>query len=247
MAALPRRPEVTVTASSITSLVGIDSMTVYKHRNLRTTRIERRTVASIPPAYRGRDDFTVMCSRGSELAAWRRCNRIELLCRRRGVNRDAPIGWVARNRPTAIAAFAQSGDAWQDGGSITAETRLLQHSAEELSRHRNFRPSLGDAEDWADAGVIDAAAQSGTLGICIAGLDQRDITLVPSLTRVGPGPHRAPMPGYVLERLTSGTTGSPKRIPVLESVLVPSLQSGEQNAVKQNRGNCGSNHRRRFC
>ena len=38
------------------------------------------------------------------------------------------------------------------------------------------------------------------------------------------------MPGYVLERLTSGTTGSPKRIPVLESVLVPSLQSGEQNA-----------------
>jgi len=36
----------------------------------------------------------------------------------------------------------------------------------------------------------------------------------------------------VLERLSSGTTGAPKRIPVLESVLIPSLQSAEQNGAR---------------
>ena len=34
----------------------------------------------------------------------------------------------------------------------------------------------------------------------------------------------------MLERLTSGTTGPPKRIPVSEDVLIPSLTAGEQGS-----------------
>ena len=34
----------------------------------------------------------------------------------------------------------------------------------------------------------------------------------------------------MLERLTSGTTGPPKRIPVSEDVLIPSLKAGEQSS-----------------
>jgi acyl-CoA synthetase (AMP-forming)/AMP-acid ligase II len=34
----------------------------------------------------------------------------------------------------------------------------------------------------------------------------------------------------VLERLTSGTTGPPKRIPVSEDILIPSLKAGEQSS-----------------
>ena len=186
-------------------------------------RIER--VLSLDPPAIAVETTTGHCS-WEQLAAG--AAAIESLLCRSGVSRDAPIGWVARNRPTAIAAFASL----VMHGRMVVPLRPKPTSAtfrEELSAQK-LQAIVGDAEDWADAGVIAAAAQSGTLGICVAGLDQGDITLVPGLTRIGPGPHRAPMPGYVLERLTSGTTGSPKRIPVLESVLVPSLQSGEQNA-----------------
>ena len=146
-----------------------------------------------------------------------------------GVSADAPIGWVARNRPTAVAAFASL----VMHGRMVVPLRPKATSAtfrEELATQK-LQAVLGDAEDWDDAGAVGAAVQAGSVGIRLAGLRAADVTLLPTLARIGRGPHRAAMPGYVLERLTSGTTGSPKRIPVLESVLVPSLQSGEQTAA----------------
>jgi long-chain acyl-CoA synthetase len=163
-----------------------------------------------------------------ELAA--AAQAIEVLIRDTGVARDAPIGWVARNRPAAIAAFASL----VMHGRMVVPLRPKQTSAtfrEELAAQK-LQAILGDDEDWADTGAVDTAVETGSIGICMAGLSPADITVLPGLSKVGPGPHRPPMPGYVLERLTSGTTGSPKRIPVLESVLVPSLQSGEQTVAK---------------
>jgi long-chain acyl-CoA synthetase len=79
---------------------------------------------------------------------------------------------------------------------------------------------------------VAAAAEAGTLGIVVTGSSPVRASVHPQLSAVGVGPHRQPMPGYILERLTSGTTGAPKRIPVREDALIPSLQSAEQRGSR---------------
>src|SRR6266478_4733558 len=139
-------------------------------------------------------------SRWADLA--HAAERIEQVLQQAGIAPDMPVGWVARNRASAIFP-------------------------DELAAQK-LRAVVGDVDDWADQDAIAAAAKAGSLGIAVVGSSSFDVRVVPELSRAGAGPHRSPMPGYVLERLTSGTTGPPKRIPVLESVLVPSLQSAEQ-------------------
>ena len=72
---------------------------------------------------------------------------------------------------------------------------------------------IGDAEDWADPEAVSAALQSGTLGICLRGTSHFDVRLVPSLERVGPGPHR-PLRGHPLPQAGEGVmshSGHPAR------------------------------------
>jgi long-chain acyl-CoA synthetase len=167
---------------------------------------------------------------GHTVATWgdlsRAAEEIERLLLRNGVGRDAPVGWVARNRPAAVASFVSL----LIGGWMVVPLRPRQASATfaaELAAQR-LCAVLADDEDWAEEGVVAAAAQAGTLGIIVSGASPVRTSVHPQLSMVGAGPHRQPMPGYILERLTSGTTGAPKRIPVQEDVLIPSLQSAEQ-------------------
>lgn len=142
-----------------------------------------------------------------------------------GIDRSEPIGWAARNRPTAVAAFV----------ALVANERMVVplRPAYALANFRDdiraqrLKAVIGDPEDWSGEGVIAAAREAGTLGIELSG-PPFSARLVPGLSTIGPGPHRASTSGYVLERLTSGTTGAPKRIPVRQDVLVPSLRSGAQ-------------------
>ena len=154
-------------------------------------------------------------------------DEVERVLTSAGVARDAPIGWVAHNRPAAVAAFSSL----LIHGRMVVPLRPKLTSAtfcEELTAQR-LQAVIADEGDWLDGSAVRAAADAGSFGVMIGGTS-RSVRVVPELRRVGGGPHRAPMPGYVLERLTSGTTGSPKRIPVLESVLVPSLRSGNPKA-----------------
>lgn len=156
--------------------------------------------------------------------------RIDQLLVDAGVDRLAPIGWVARNRPAAVAGFVSL----IVSGRMVVPLRPRQAAgtlAAEIAGQR-LCAVLADSDDWAEEGVDQAAAEAGTLGIVVSGANPVEVSLHSRLLSVGTGPHRAPMPGYVLERLTSGTTGAPKRIPVKEDVLVPSLQSAEQRNSK---------------
>jgi acyl-CoA synthetase (AMP-forming)/AMP-acid ligase II len=143
-----------------------------------------------------------------------------------GVAADAPIGWVARNRVASVAAFA----ALVRHGRMVVPLRpnLAPEAFCEELRAQRLQAVLADQDDWRVPGAQEAAREVGSVGIVVSGETALSVEPVAGLEAVGPGPHRAPMPGYVLERLTSGTTGAPKRIPVLEDVLVPSLRSGEQ-------------------
>jgi len=160
--------------------------------------------------------------------------RIEALLVEAGVDRSAPIGWVARNRPAAVAGFV----------SLIVNARMVvplrpRQAAGTLAAEiatQRLCAVLADRDDWSEDGVVQAAAGTGTLGIVVTGAAPFEVSLHPQLTQVGEGPHRDAMPGYVLERLTSGTTGAPKRIPVREEVLIPSLQSAEQRGGGKDQG-----------
>lgn len=150
---------------------------------------------------------------------------IEALLAGAGIPKDAPIGWAARNRPAAVAGFV----ALLLNGRMVAPLRpayAVANFRDDIAAQR-LAAVIGDSEDWSGEGVVAAAREAGTLGIELSGPPFR-AHLVDGLETVGPGPHRDPMPGYVVERLTSGTTGAPKRIPVLQNVLIPALVSGAQ-------------------
>jgi long-chain acyl-CoA synthetase len=151
---------------------------------------------------------------------------VERALQQAGICPQMPVGWVAHNRPAAVAAFA----ALIMNGRMVVPLRPRQTSAtlpQELTEQRLIAV-IADGEDWDTEGAQAAAAAVGTFGIAVTQRPAIEVRIMPQLSHAGPGPHRPPMPGYVLERLTSGTTGAPKRIPVLETVLIPSLQSGEQ-------------------
>jgi acyl-CoA synthetase (AMP-forming)/AMP-acid ligase II len=150
---------------------------------------------------------------------------IEAQLEQAGIARTAPIGWAARNRPAAVAGFI----ALIANGRMVVPLRpayAVANFREDIVAQK-LQAVLGDTDDWAGDGVVEAARAAGTVGIEIAG-PPFTVRLVPGLESVGPGPHREPLPDFVLERLTSGTTGAPKRIPVKQDVLIPSLKSGEQ-------------------
>ncbi len=149
--------------------------------------------------------------------------RLEVL----GVPKDAPVGWVARNRPAGVAAFV----ALLRAGRPIAPLRPNQSVAgfcEEI-RAQRLMAIVGDREDWSLPGVAEAAKSAGSAGICVDEADGRyAVTLYSGLENVGPGPHRDPAPGMVVERLSSGTTGPPKRIPVDVDKMMPALRQTEE-------------------
>lgn len=157
-------------------------------------------------------------------------DRIEQLLDDAGIEREAPVGWAARNRPSAVASFI----ALIRGGRMVAPLRpafALASFREDIEAQK-LKAVIGDPDDWAGEGVVEAARQAGSLGIEIT-QSPFAVRLVPGLEAPGPGPHRAAMPDYVLERLTSGTTGAPKRIAVKQEILMPSLSAGEQRPGEQ--------------
>lgn len=149
---------------------------------------------------------------------------VEALLLKAGVADGAPVGWSACNRPTAIVSFI----ALIMSGRMVVPLRPSFGSAsfaDDISVQQ-LQAVIGDAKDWSDHGARAAAQKVGSAAIEISGPPFAS-RLLSGLETVGPGLHREITPGFILERLTSGTTGAPKRIPVSQDVLIPSLRSGK--------------------
>lgn len=131
--------------------------------------------------------------------------QIDATLRAAQVERNTPIGWVAHNRPAAVAAFASL----VMNEHMVVPLRPPQTSAslpEEITAQR-LQAVIADESDWARQDVRDAAAAAGSMGIAVTGWSPITVRPVSGCARVGAGPHRPSTPGIVLERLTSGTTG----------------------------------------
>ncbi|MBV9996745.1 MAG: long-chain fatty acid--CoA ligase [Caulobacteraceae bacterium] len=152
---------------------------------------------------------------------------VEAELARLGIAKDAPIGWVARNRPASVAGFV----ALLRAGRPIAPLRpnqAPQGFCEEI-RGQRLKAIVSNGDDWEISGVVEAARDAGSAGVRIdEAAPGFRVAGVPGLSAVGAGPHRADAPGLVVERLSSGTTGAPKRIPVYADKVLPTLQQTEE-------------------
>jgi acyl-coenzyme A synthetase/AMP-(fatty) acid ligase len=137
------------------------------------------------------------------------------------------IGWAAQNSPAGVAGMT---------GLVIADhcaAILNPHMAakilcEEILRQR-FPVVIGDPKFWAIEGVPAAVKEAGGAGVVVTwDAEAANASPYPGLELVGPGPHREPMPDVIVERLSSGTTGPPKRSPQTREAVMNSLVLGER-------------------
>jgi acyl-coenzyme A synthetase/AMP-(fatty) acid ligase len=129
------------------------------------------------------------------------------------------VGWAAVNTPSAVASLAALVVSEHCIGILNPHMapKIL---TEELLTQR-FPVIVGDQSFWAIPGLAAAAKEAGSAGVVLTWKGTTATAVpYPGLERLGAGPHRPPMPDTVLERLSSGTTGPPKRSPqTLESTM----------------------------
>ena len=141
-----------------------------------------------------------------------------------GLEKDAPIGVMLRNRPQHIGALL----------AIIATRRCLvtlnpSRPAAELSAELlelKLPAIIADAEDWARPELTAAMKELGSLALTLHGDETKSVSVdyKPS-EKLNSNQFHAPMPDIAVEMLTSGTTGAPKRIPLPYKNLESSIDA----------------------
>ncbi|HLG88447.1 MAG TPA: class I adenylate-forming enzyme family protein [Alphaproteobacteria bacterium] len=147
-----------------------------------------------------------------------------------GIAANVPVGIVARNRVFQVASIL----ALVAYGRPITMLHAFQ-SPEALATdigNVKLAAIIAERQDWSDAAVA-AARDVGTVGVALTGELGSALAIVPGLDRLGPGPHRTASAEPTIELLTSGTTGTPKRVPIKFSVLSRGVASGTLGAADQ--------------
>ena len=146
-----------------------------------------------------------------------------------GIDPDAPVGVLIRNRPGHLSALI--GLVLADRPIVTVNPLLPDDVIAGEIRKLNLQAVVADTDDWS-APIRRAAAETGTAGLSLSP-DEPRIAHTEGLERRGPGPFRDPAPGVIVEMLTSGTTGTPKRISIRTSDFAASLAGGVWSARQE--------------
>ena len=148
----------------------------------------------------------------------RDANRVnELLCAS-GINANAPVAFVPRNRPSSIAALL----------GLLANGRTIRmiyafQSAEAISRdivRLQTAAVILDAADIADA-IVETLVAEGLAGIVLAedSIEPIEGAEMASSNAAGLQGPQEPL----IEILTSGTTGPPKQFPIRHQMIAEKL------------------------
>lgn len=140
-----------------------------------------------------------------------------------GIPAGAPVGVLVRNRPVHVATYV---------ALVLSERTIVTLNpmqpasvlAEDMAGLR-LPCIVAEAEDWNDA-LTAAAKDAGSAGITLGAAVGDPVGCVAGLETPGSGPHRTAKPGTLVEMLTSGTTGKPKRIPIRTGDFAKSLGAG---------------------
>ncbi|MDE2621394.1 MAG: long-chain fatty acid--CoA ligase, partial [Sphingomonadales bacterium] len=129
-----------------------------------------------------------------------------------GLGADSRVGIMVRNRPDAIAAIlaALTLDAcFVSINPLLPEARLNADLAT-----LKLPVIIGEADDFARPGVVPLLREEGTAGIVMTPF-LGGAAIHPELAAITGQDLRRDSPGTFVEMLTSGTTGTPKRIPLM--------------------------------
>jgi len=149
--------------------------------------------------------------------------RVIALMRASGALDHAPVVFVSRNRPSAVAAFLA-----MLAGARTVRMVYAFQSAASLARDLvRLEPAVvvAAAEDFS-AEVRDALRACGGAAIALTEMDAAPVEGL-ELSRQR-GPADAPGPSQV-EILTSGTTGPPKRFGLTHDMVARHIVSANKN------------------
>ncbi len=128
--------------------------------------------------------------------------------------RDAPAGLVARNRPGCVAALV--------GQIASGRTTVMIHGAQSAAGiaadmiRADVAVVIAEEEDWS-AEARASADQAGVLAIALHGVER-----MPHILAGGDAVRTNALqrnPDIGVELLSSGTTGPPKRVPLLWATL----------------------------
>ena len=144
-----------------------------------------------------------------------------------GLKAHDVVGWAAQNTPSSVASL--TGLVLAGRCACVLNPHMAPKVLAEEILQQRFPLIVGDPQFWAIPGVVEAARASGSAGLVASWTSlTASIEPYPGLEAVGPGQHRAPMPGVVIERVSSGTTGPPKRTPQHMDAVLASLSLGQR-------------------
>lgn len=145
-----------------------------------------------------------------------------------GIGEGAAVGVMLRNHPGMVAALL---------GLLVSNRAIVSLSpfqpVEKL--HEDFRKLqlpvvIAAGQDWAGARTAALAQELGTLGLSIARGEIAPI--VQTSAYRADLPHQEPLAGTALEILTSGTTGTPKRIRISYKTMQDAIVDGATSSGK---------------
>lgn len=137
-----------------------------------------------------------------------------------GIGAGGAVACLLRTRPEHIATVLGL-----LGTDRTVVTVNPQQGADKLQADlRNLRPAVvvADADAWQVAELREIVDEIEAVGIEVR-IDPPSAALVTHRAVPGPGPRTEVPPGTAVQMLTSGTTGTPKRVPLAYRSLEESL------------------------
>ena len=143
--------------------------------------------------------------------------RIDSLLSQAGIGPGGRVGILIRNRPGQLFAIL----------TVLATERCLVTLAPLLPDDKLANDldavrapvMIGEADDLARPAIAEAIRRTGAAVIEV-GVDSAQIRLVPGQERPTGSDLLCEGPGVAIEMLTSGTTGSPKRVPTRQQPMV---------------------------
>ncbi len=137
-----------------------------------------------------------------------------------GIGQDSRIGVMVRNRPSAFAAVLTV--VAEDACMVSINPVLPDERLVQDLRGLRLPVVIGEASDLQRPGILDVLREMGSAVIELHGVLE-GAELKPGSERPTGADLRHHEPGVIIEMLTSGTTGTPKRIPLKRAAFEKSF------------------------
>ena len=139
-----------------------------------------------------------------------------------GLGAGARVGVLIRNHPDVLAGVLSA--IAIDGTMVSINHMLPEDKLRADLEQLNLPVVVGLAEDLERPGLLEVLRQAGTAIVEINPI-LKGARLKPGFDRISGANIRREQPGVIIEMLTSGTTGTPKRIPLQRDAFIQSFRS----------------------